>query len=440
MSIRIVSGPHRWRWLLPLPLPLLLFLALPLRAESLADAWRLALERNNALASVRDQADAARAAAGAARAERWPKLTADGSYQRFADAPAFSFPVDGQSFLSPELVDNDDFYTARVRLELPLFTAGRLSAGIEAAELSAQAAASATDSRTQDLKLAVARAYVEVLRSRRAVSAAAAQVARLDALVNDVAVMVETEAVARNDLLAARVTLANARQSLLRVENQAALSLAAYNRLLGESLDRAVTLEELPVTEEGRGEPLESLVARATARRSDLAGLDARTRALDEQARSERASGWPQVGLMADYQHVENQVLDAQDFSLVGIGFNWTVFDAGQIRQRAAAIASAGRAAGRDRDELRSQIELAVHQVWLDRKEARARIDVTREAVAQSEENLRITREGYSVGLVTNTVVLDAEALQLTAVRNQDDALLDAALAELRLKHVIGEL
>ena len=423
---------------------LLCLVALPLQAETLADAWNLALERNNALAAVRSQVDAAQADADAARAERWPKLSVDGSYQRFGDAPAFSFPVDGQDFLSPPLVDDDDFYTARAHVELPLFTAGRITAGIESAELGARAAGSASDSAVQDLKLAVASAYVDVLRAGRSLAAAESQVDSLRSLVNDVTVMVEQETVAKNDLLAAKLTLAEAEQDRLRAANRLSLARAQYNRLLGEPLDRVPELAELhgapPDTATADNNSLDALVATAIARRSDLASLDARTRSLDERARSARAAGWPQLSLMADYQYLENQVLDREDFSLVGIGFNWTVFDGGRIRNQAESFANAGRAAGRSRDDLRSRIELDVRQAWLDREEANARVAVTREAVAQAEENLRVARELYSVGLTTNTVVLDAEALRLKAVSNADNARFDQVLSDIRLARATGGL
>jgi len=422
---------------------LLCVLALPLQAETLADAWRVALERNNALAAVRSQVDAAQADASAARAERWPKLSVDGSYQRFGDAPAFSFPVGGQNFLSPPLVDDNDFYSARARLELPIFTAGRISAGIESAELGARAADSASDSAVQDLKLAVASAYIDVLRAQRSLSAREAQVASLRSLVNDVTVMVEQEAVAKNDLLAAQLTLADAEQDRLHASNRLSLARAQYNRLLGEPLDRLPELAELHAAPSGAVEAdstLNALVTAAVGQRSDLASLDARTRSLDERARSARAAGWPQVSVMADYQYLENQVLDREDFSLIGVGFNWTVFDGGRIRNQAESFASAGRAAGRSRDDLRSRIELEVRQAWLDREEANARVAVTRDAVAQAEENLRVARELYSVGLTTNTVVLDAEALRQKATSNADNAGLDAVLSDIRLERATGGL
>jgi len=423
---------------------LIAILAVPAaRAETLEDAWRMATERDSGLAAVRSRTEAGRAGELAARAERWPKLTVDGSYQRFDDAPSFSFPVGAGTFVSPELVGGDDYLMGRARVEVPLFTGGRVTAGIESATQAARGAGLAQESYEQDLRLEVATAYVEVLRAQRALRAAEATVASLTAYASDVAVMVESEAVARNDLLAARVTLADAEQVRLKAENRHAMALAGYNRLLGEPLDRVPELAGLPAEETAAplpAAPIDELVERARASRRELAGLEARSLALAEQARSENAARWPQVGLMADYQHLENQVLDDDDFALLGVGFSWTLFDAGRIRQRANALNSASRAAAQERDDLQSRVALEVRQAWLDVREAAARVPLTREAVEQAEENLRVGRELYGVGLATNTVVLDAEALRLGAVSNHDNAVLDVALGNLRLKRAIGEL
>ncbi|MEQ1801179.1 MAG: TolC family protein [Gammaproteobacteria bacterium] len=409
------------------------------RAETLEDAWRMAAERDAGLAAVRSRTEAGRAGELAARAERWPKVTIDGSYQRFDDAPSFSFPAGAGTFTSPELVSGDDYLMGRARVEVPLFTGGRVTAGIESATQVARGAGLAQESYEQDLRLQVATAYVEVQRAGRALSAAESAVASLKAHANDVEVMVEREAVARNDLLAARVTLADAEQVRLKAENRQALALAGYNRLLGEPLDRVPELAALAETPMPAAS-VDELVERARASRRELAGLEARSMALAEQARSENASRWPQVGLMADYQHLENQVLDDEDFALLGVGFSWTLFDAGRIQQRANALSSASRAAAQDRDDLQSRVALEVRQAWLDVRESAARVPLTREAVEQAEENLRVGRELYGVGLATNTVVLDAEALRLHAVSNHDNAVLDVALGNLRLKRAIGEL
>ena len=64
----------------------------------------------------------------------------------------------------------------------------------------------------------------------------------------------------------------------------------------------------------------------------------------------------------------------------------------------------------------------------------------SREAVAQAQENLRMSRELYGVGLATNTQVLDAVALQVSGVNNHDNAVLDEALSRVRLARSVGDL
>ena len=145
---------------------------------------------------------------------------------------------------------------------------------------------------------------------------------------------------ALDELVLPAANAAEAARSAKRVALHA-MALAGYNRLLGEPMERVPELAELPADTAAPlpAESVDALVERARASRRELAGLEARSLALAEQARSENASRWPQVGLMADYQHLENQVLDDEDFALLGVGFSWTLFDAGRIRQRANARA-----------------------------------------------------------------------------------------------------
>ena len=412
----------------------------PTAAETLADAWQLALQRDRQLAALGERSAGARAEEAAARGARWPQLSVEGGYQRFDDAPNFRFGLAGQDFVVP-LVDDDEYWSARARLALPLYTAGRVGNAVESASLAAAAAGLSEAGYAQGLKLEVARAYLDVLRAERALAAAESTVASLAAHVADVSSLYERELVARNDLLAAQVSLADAEQARLRSANGLELARAAYNRWLGEPLDRLPALDPAVATvAPPAGAELAALIEQALASRPELAGLDAQAQALSARAQSQRAESWPQLGLLADYQYLENEVLDTDGFAAVGVGFSWNVFDGGQARQRANATARAGRAAAEQRDDLRSRIALEVRAAWLDLREAEARVPVAGQAVEQAEENLRVAKELYGAGLGTNTEVLDAEALRLTSVSNRDNAVLDLALAGFRLQRALGDL
>lgn len=410
-------------------------------AETLEDAWRMALAHDNTLAAAQADVEGAQARERAARAARWPAVDANAGYTRLNASPELDVSTPAGAFRSGPLFRNDQLVTGSVGVKLPLYAGGAISAGIHAAHQALAAAKDDAQVTRADLKLEVAQDYVSVLRARRALETSDSSVASLTAHVSDVASMVSRELVSRSDLLAAQVALANAEEERLRSSNAVSLAFAAYNRLLGEPLDRTVALDgHLPADVTLGGQPLSALVHEALAGRNELRGLAARADALAAQSRAAQGRRLPQLALTGGYTHFDNQILDRENFASVGVGFTWRLFDGGQARQDAAALSSESRAVRHRLDELRSQIELQVRQAWLDSQAAQARLSASRAAVAEADENLRTTRELYGAGMGTNTQVLDAVALRVTAVNNRDDAALDLELARLELAHAVGEL
>ncbi len=140
----------------------------------------------------------------------------------------------------------------------------RSSGAIGAATAGARGAGAMEVRSTADLKLAVAESYIAVFRARRALEVADSNVASLKAHADDVQVMYDKQAVAQSDVLAAQVALANATQQRLRAANALRLAGAAYNRWVGQPLDRTPELEE-PKTNaaSASSDSLDSLIAQA---------------------------------------------------------------------------------------------------------------------------------------------------------------------------------
>ncbi|HXZ60739.1 MAG TPA: TolC family protein [Steroidobacteraceae bacterium] len=410
-------------------------------AETLEDAWQLALARDKALAAAGADVEGARAAEQAARGARWPSLDATAGYTRLDESPALDVATPGGTFRSGPIFKDDQFVSGSVQLKVPLYTGGQLSAGIDAAHHAVIGAVEDEQSATAALKLDVAEAYVGVLRARRALEAASSSVESLTAHANDVQHMVERDLVPKADMLAARVASANAEQARVRAANSVEIAQAAYNRRLGEPLGRSAELDRrISADASLTASAVDALIQRALGSRSELKALEARADSLVSQSHGESAKALPQVALTGGYSHLDNQILDRQDVAMVGVGFTWNLFDGGQARHRAAALRSASRAAQNRLDDLRSSIELQVRQAWLDVHEAQARLRASGEAVAQAEENLRSSRELYGAGLATNTQVLDAVTLRISAINNRDNAALDESLSLLRLSYAVGAL
>jgi outer membrane protein len=412
----------------------------PAHAETLHEGWIMALQSDQSLAASELQSEAARNDIGAARGLRLPTITASGSFVQFDDAPAFDFSQAGLPLQLPELVDDDNAVVGSVMASLPLFTSGRISSGIDAAVAQHRGAEAAHVQAAQDLKLAVAQSYVDVLRARRALEVADSNVTSLEAYLTEVRALFDRETVPRNDLLAAEVALANARQNRIRAANAASLAQASYNRRLGQPLDRTVSLQASLPALAAQPRSLEQLTSQALARRAELIVLEARAAATGHLAAAERARALPQLQLSAGYTHLENQALDRENFATASIGFQWSLFDGGATRNRAAALRQRQRALERTRADSESLIALEVRRAVLDREETRSRLATTSDAVVQAEENLRITRQQYQAGLVISTRVFEAETLRIVSRTNYDNAVLDADLAQYRLAYSVGEL
>lgn len=410
-------------------------------AETLAQAWQLATARNQTLAAAAAEVDGARAKVRAAGDARWPTVDSNVGYTRLSASPQLDVVTPGFAFRSGPIFKDDQFVNGTVQLRVPLYVGGRITAGIHAARDTLDGASADERATLADLKLAVAEAYVGVLRARSEQVVADASVKSLTAHVSDVRSMFERQLVAKSDVLAAEVALANAEEEQVSAANGVQVALAEYNRLLGEPLARAPQLDaHVPVDPTLGTKPLSALVRQALAGRGELKGLAAEAGALASQARAVTATRLPQVALSGAYTHFDNQILDRENFSMVGVGVTWSLFDGGAARDEADALESESRASARRLADLRSQVALEVRQDWLALQAASARVSASREATAEAAENLRISRELYGVGLASNTQVLDAVTLEIQATNNHDNAVLDQALAGIQLAYAAGAL
>lgn len=314
--------------------------------------------------------------------------------------------------------------------------------GIDAAEAMLEARQFQSGASTQQIKLAVAEQYITVLRAKSALAVADSNVKSLSAHVRDVDNMFKSGAVARNDYLAAAVSLADSEQRRLQARNGLDLANAAYNRALGRGLGTPVNLDEnLPGIDPGLDlTSLEALTDIALQSRAELGSLDSAAEALRYQADSKRAETRPQLAVTGGYMALQNEFLNRDEFWMVGVGVQWNVFDGGQAREKASALSFKSNAVRQERNNLRSLIELQVRQSWLRLNETSERKRFTARAVEQAEENLRVVRDRYRNGEGTNTEVLDAEMLRSLSRSNHDNADFDAKLALYELARGVGRL
>ena len=418
--------------LLHVALLLILFIVGTGFTETLEEAWEAGLEADHLLKAAGEMTTASRAELDAAKGGRLPGLNLGAGYSILDNEPV-------------SLAGNIQFATAddhslsyQAMMSMPLYTHFQLSSLIDASMANLQASKFAEQAASQKVKLHIAEAYVAVLLGMRQTEVATSQEQSLAAHAADVKNLYDEGMVPVNDLLAAKVSLSNASQLTLQVQNRLDIARATYNRLLNRPLEQEASLERLtpsfPATDP------DTLSQEALTNRPELAALGERVDALRWQAKAEKAGNGPKVMLKSGYEYRENSHQLHEGVWQAMVMASWDIFDGNVSRNKGLALQARSRSVAEQQKDLATLIRLQVRQAWLDMEESWKRIGVTRETLAQAEENLQVTRNRYKEGIGTNTEVLNAESLRTTNYVSYDKANNDAVLAGIRLRYAAGSL
>ncbi len=417
--------------------PLLtLLIIMPVHAETLFQAWETALAKNYSLKAAQESVMANEEQLKATKAIRLPGLSFKSGYTIRDSEPQLMATLGPTTMALP--VENQNNLAFQVAASIPLYTSGRITNGIKASTAILTASRADKESVLLNLKIQIAEAYVATLRAIHGLEVAKSYVASLEAHEHDVANLYKQGMVAQNDYLASQVTLADGRQQMLLLQNHIDLAQASLNRLLQQPLGKTTELEEL--TLENINEALPDLIEKAVTQRSELTALKKRNTALHNQAAGVRAEDLPQIAITGGYGYQQNDYLVEEGQWSIMLGLQWDLFDGGVSNHKANAISRQANALQQQYNDFVSIISLQTRQAWLNTQETQKRISVTKKAVAQAEENLKVSRNRYNSGLITNTEVLDAMTLRIKSQYNDTNAHYDRLLAILHLKRAIGDL
>jgi outer membrane protein TolC len=406
-----------------------------LYAETLEQAWTIAIENNHRIKAAKADISAYDQQLYAAEGQQLPTVNLSSGYTQLSVTPSIKAKFGGQTAQFPSA--QDGFFKSQAIVSVPVYTSGVISHNISAAEAALEASKHQEVSTTLDLKMQVAEAYITVLRSEGALQVAQSHVDSMAAHSKDAQNRFNQGVVARNDVLAATVEQANAQQKVVHVKNQIDIAKSRYNQLLNRSLVAAVQLTpQYPKSPEGS---LKDLNDTALKYRPELSVLTQQIASLEQQSQSVSSGLLPQISVNGGYQYEQNRYQVHEGMWMVNVGMQWKLFD-GSTRHKSDAIVRQALALKEQRDELTSMIGLQVRQAWLDAQESQKRVEVAKQTIAQANENLKVSTDRYQQGLSVNTDLLKAEDLRTMAHDNLNNAQYDLALATLHLRYALGVL
>jgi outer membrane protein TolC len=409
---------------------------------TLAEAVARAREASPRLEALRSLQAGSVAALEGARAERWPVLSLSATYNRFSEIPELSltFPDGNSRVVFPNI---PDAFRTRAELQQPLYTGGRVGAGIRSAEQNSLAASSDTATGAADLLEETTDAYWALVRARELERVQREAIASYEAHLQDVRNLIEAGMAARNDLLSVQVARDRAELDRLEARNAAETANEDLLRLL--AFPPATRIEPTEPLDPAQAPPedVESLVAAAAERRSELKSLRARAEAAAAEVSVARASKRLQATLNGgfEYSNPNPRILPLeakwQDSWTVGVAVSLTPFDGGRASAASAVAQARADALNSQIRDLERRIRLEVTARALEVETARAALVVVARNVEAALENVQVSRDRYREGLVRSSELLDAETDVLRANLDRTVALTRMRTATARLDRAV---
>lgn len=421
---------------------------------TLDECIRLAKERNKKIEAAEHGLQAARYDVRSARANFFPSFSATGT-GLYSDADGRlgieggMLPVVGADGVPtgtgawfPGLNIGYEIgwvYGAGVKMEQPLFTGGKITAGYRMAKAGQELAFQNKRLTESEVVVETARAYADAVRAGELRQVADAYHSLLTELMRSVEQAQIQGMAPQNDVLTVRVKLNESELALRRAENGIRLATMNVCHYIGRPLTDSIRLEaQLPEIDysTGAGDISERPEHRMLEQKSEL------ERYRLKMAQSERL---PQIGLFGQYGYLNgvdlngNKLLNDRTF-MVGVQVSVPIFHFNQRtnKVRAAKARYAQTVAEqKDTDELLS-LELTQTENNLD--EALLELRLAEATVAAADENLRAGKARYKVGMEPLSDLLEAQAMWRQARQTRVEAKINCYLRWLECQKANGKI
>ena len=186
---------------------------------------------------------------------------------------------------------------------------------------------------------------------------------------------------------------------------------------------------------------------------SDEAGLENRPDygllAMDEELKSRqvaltRSDFLPQVGVMASYAYSGGIELNGDgpnsgSFAAMA-SLSVPIYHWGEGRGKVKALKAEQEMSRLKKEEMSQLMLLEIARARYNIEDAALRVELTRQSLAQADENLNVSRNQYELGLETLTNYLEAQAQWQKAWSDWIDAKADLRLQETYYLKATGRL
>lgn len=413
-------------------LGLLLVSFTPAQAQSFNEALALAYQNNPALQAEQARLRALDSGVTEAQAGWRPTARLDGNY-------GYKDERTGGTVLQPAGTDITHPHAITASIVQPLYRGGRTMAATEQARANVRAGRANLLATEQDVLLATATAYLDVLRDQLVLELNQKNEAVLQEQLSASQSRFKVGDLTRTDVSQSESRLARANANRIEAEGRLNITRAVFARFVGQppaSLTEPELTLSLPAT-------LDETIAMAERESPMVLAAEQAERAADAAIDNAKGNLLPEVNLVADSTRAWDQsaVFDARTDTQRLIGqVTIPLYTAGADYARLKAARETATAQKLMLDDARRIARERAIAAWESLQAAEAGIEARRAQQKAAELALTGVREEAKVGTRTTLDVLDAEQELLDARVGLTTAERDLKVAGLQVLQAIGQM
>jgi len=400
---------------------------------------KMALESNLRIETAGEKLNELDAAIKDAATTLMPKLSATANYTRIIPAPSGTqgVPVgvdlikaqtDYQGAFAPIVMKDFDYkmsgniYNIGLNLNHVLYSGGKIQNAKKISEQGREAAEWQLKSAIREIRRDVTKAYYNALAANRSITALDSAISLMTVMVRDLSNAVDVGMRGENDLLQAKVQLANQRLARKQAATGAQAAHDYLSTLIGVPVNTPVTLAEGMDAPESFSLPeLSSLQTKARDVSTDIKALEKQMQIIETSLLITGAANIPTVFASAGYSGGQSAGGAKEDEftwknnGTVTVGAQWDIYDGGAVKHKKAQTLSQKRQLELTVENIRQNLDMAVKNNCATLTDAYESLEVDRESIAQTKRSYEISYDKFQVGLMLSSEVLNAQNLILQA-------------------------
>ena len=268
----------------------------------------------------------------------------------------------------------------------------------------------------------------------------------LKKLDSDVHKMIDEGVATKSDGLSVDVKMNEAEMTLTRVNDGLVLSKMLLCQTIGIPVDEKITLADEDSENIVVDEAVPELnVEVAMENRPELKMLDNGIQLTRQLTNILKAGNLPMVAMTGGYVVTNPSMVNSFERKFrglwnVGVLVRVPLWNWGDVMYKVRASKGATSIATLERQEARELIELQVNQNTFRVTEANKKLTMAKTNIQRADENLRTANLGFREGVITPTVVMEAQTAWLQAQSQKIDAEIDVKLSQVDLQKSLGTL